>query len=423
MSIQPLVVSSEVPAFDMPTKLADCWDHAARRYAVEVCKNPVTRIVGKKLAVPRGASVRSAVSDALIQMDCDVAVLQIDLDRMHHSHARDQLTTAVFTAGYECPLIWAHRDILLAEPTRKGPISRLLSDIALGNPEACIAGDEIRLSLKPGSATLLAKRRTALPPSKRRWKLSVVMPVYNEKATFKQVIAQLLALSIPNFDIEICLVESNSKDGTRDDVLLFAEHPKVKLLLEDKPSGKGHAVRAGLGLATGDVIIIQDADLEYDIGDYPRLLAPIVNHEASFVLGSRHPAGENRWQIRSFVGQERVADVMNLGHLFFTWLLNTTFRQRLRDPFTMYKVFRRDVIWNAIFESNRFDFDIELAGKLIRLGLHPLEVDVRYVSRSFDQGKKVSFLGDPPTWVRACCFHRFSRLYAWPGTSGSSRSN
>jgi glycosyltransferase involved in cell wall biosynthesis len=188
------------------------------------------------------------------------------------------------------------------------------------------------------------------------------------------------------------------------------------LLLEDQPSGKGHAVRKGLAVATGDIILIQDADLEYDLADYEKLLDPIRRLETSFVLGSRHSADKSDWQIRHFSGQRGIANVMNAGHVIFTWFLNVLFSQRLRDPFTMYKVFLRDCINNVPFECDRFDFDIELFGKLIRRGYKPIEIGVRYNSRSFDDGKKVSMFGDPPTWIRAGFRHRFSNLHTWPQT-------
>jgi len=187
-------------------------------------------------------------------------------------------------------------------------------------------------------------------------------------------------------------------------------------LLEDKPSGKGHAVRAGFGLATGDILLIQDADLEYDLNDYEALLEPLRNYRRSFVLGSRHPAGELTWQIRKFTGKRHISDVMNVGHLFFAGLINLLFGQRLRDPFTMYKVFRRDCIHNLNFECDRFDFDIELVIKLLRCGYQPEEINIHYRSRSFDEGKKVSIFRDPPTWINACLKHRFSKLYSWPGS-------
>ena len=124
--------------------------------------------------------------------------------------------------------------------------------------------------------------------------------------------------------------------------------------------------------------------------------------------------GGNDWQIRHFSEQRSISGVMNLGHLFFTWFLNVLFSQRTRDPYTMYKVFRRDCINNVRFECNRFDFDLELFGKLIRKGFKPIEIGVHYQSRSFNEGKKVSVLGDPPTWIRAGIRHRFSHLHVWP---------
>jgi glycosyltransferase involved in cell wall biosynthesis len=240
------------------------------------------------------------------------------------------------------------------------------------------------------------------------------MPVYNEKSTFRIVMEKLLSKQITGVDIEVYVVESNSKDGTREDVLAYKGHPRVRVVLEDKPTGKGHAVRIGLRIARGDIILIQDADLEYDLDDYEKLIAPIRAGEASFILGSRHPVGEKLWKIRKFDGALHLSDIMNAGHVFFAWLMNTVFRQNLRDPFTMYKVFRRDCIYGLRFECNRFDFDHEIVGKLVRNGFNPVEIDVSYHCRTFDEGKKISIFGDPPTWIRACLKHRFSQLREWP---------
>ncbi len=328
---------------------------------------------------------------------------------------RDLINRALFKAGFDCPMIWAGRKILEAE-NQSSIVNRLLPSSALGGGPRIVPGVSAPLTVRPEQAIAIARRGDLVPPGERPLRLSVVMPVYNEKETFREVIDAVLAKTIPGVEIEICMVESNSTDGTRDDVLRYAHHPRIRLLLEDKPSGKGRAVRKGLELATGDIVLIQDADLEYDLDDYERLLDPIRRLEASFVLGSRHGAGNNGWQIRHFSEQRGISDVMNLGHLFFTWFLNTIFRQRLRDPFTMYKVFRRDCLHNVRLECNRFDFDHELVGKLIRMGFSPGEINVRYQSRSFDDGKKVAFFRDPPTWIMACLKHRFSDLYIWPAS-------
>lgn len=326
---------------------------------------------------------------------------------------RDLVSRALFKAGFDCPIIWAGRKLLDAE-NRSSVVNRLLPSTALGAGPRVVPKIVAPLDVLPEQLMAVARRSALAPPSERPLRLSVVMPVYNEKQTFGELMEALLAKTIPGFEIEICLVESNSTDGTRIDVLRYADHPRVRLLLEDKPSGKGYAVRKGLELATGDIIIIQDADLEYDLADYDKLLDPIRRFDASFILGSRHSAGNAGWQIRHFSEQRGVSDMMNVGHLFFTWFLNTIFRQQTRDPFTMYKVFRRDCINNVKFECNRFDFDLELFGKLVRSGFRPTEIGVRYKSRSFEEGKKVSIFADPPRWIRAGILHRFSNLRVWP---------
>jgi hypothetical protein len=328
---------------------------------------------------------------------------------------RDLLSRLLFVAGFDRPLVWAGRKVLETE-NRRSKVSWLLPSSALGAGPSLVPGVDVALHVGPEQMVAIARRSAVAPPNERPWRLSVVLPVYNEKNTFREVIELLLAKTIPGLEIEICLIESNSTDGTREDVLAYADHPRVRLLLEDKPSGKGHAVRKGLEVATGDIILIQDADLEYDLADYEKLLDPIRRLETSFVLGSRHSADRSDWQIRHFSEQRGIASFMNAGHVFFTWFLNVLFSQQSRDPFTMYKVFRRDCINNVPFECNRFDFDIELFGKLIRRGYKPIEIGVRYNSRSFDEGKKVSMFGDPPTWIRAGIRHRFSNLHTWPQT-------
>jgi glycosyltransferase involved in cell wall biosynthesis len=182
------------------------------------------------------------------------------------------------------------------------------------------------------------------------------------------------------------------------------------MILEDRPSGKGHAVRKGLTQATGDFIIIQDADLEYDIEDYDLLLDPLVRNRAAFVLGIRHGPDGDGFKMRHFEDQRLVGLIMNLAHLFFTELFNVVYRQRLADPFTMFKVFRRDCIDGLTLECNRFDFDWELVAKLVRRGYTPVEIPINYYSRSFSEGKKVAFFRDPFTWLRACFKYRFVKV-------------
>ncbi|MEI6107588.1 MAG: glycosyltransferase family 2 protein [Opitutae bacterium] len=238
--------------------------------------------------------------------------------------------------------------------------------------------------------------------------LSVIIPVYNEIGTVASALDQLLQKSIPGLTIEFIIIESHSTDGSRDIVLGYRDHPQVKLILEDQPRGKGHAVRAGLKAATGDIILIQDADLEYDLDDYEELLTPIRSRRQNFVLGARH--GQGGWAIRKFSDQPLQALVLNLGHWGFTLLINLSLGMWLRDPFTMYKVFRRDCLQGLTFECNRFDFDWELLIKLIRAGHRPIEIPVTYHSRSFKQGKKIRMFRDPITWLIAWAKARFGPL-------------
>jgi glycosyltransferase involved in cell wall biosynthesis len=246
--------------------------------------------------------------------------------------------------------------------------------------------------------------------SQRSHALSVIMPVFNERASFPIVMEQLVAKRIPNVEIDIIVVESNSTDGTREEVRKFDGHPRVRVIYQDVPRGKGNAVRAGLAQATGDYILIQDADLEYDLNDYEPLLQPLMTGTSAFVLGSRHVSDGHSWKIRHFTTEPGLSQVMNVGHLCFTALFNVVYGTRLRDPFTMYKVFRRDCLDGLTFEADRFDFDWELVGKLVRAGYPPREIPVNYQSRSFAEGKKVTFFRDPLTWVRACFKYRFVPL-------------
>jgi SAM-dependent methyltransferase len=267
-----------------------------------------------------------------------------------------------------------------------------------------------RLTVVASGIDVLARRTAAGPVDRRRPVLSVVVPVFNERATFPEVARQLLAKEVPGVEMQLVVIESNSPDGTRDEVRKLEGHPRVTVIYEDRPRGKGHAVRAGLTAATGDFVLIQDADLEYDLNDYDILLEPLLEFRRAFVLGARHGRDGSTWKVRHFADQVFVSGLMNIGHFFFTWLFNVVYGQRLRDPFTMYKVFRRECLHGLTFEANRFDFDWELMAKLVRAGYIPLEIPVNYTSRSFTEGKKVSFWRDPLTWIRACFKYRFVTL-------------
>jgi cellulose synthase/poly-beta-1,6-N-acetylglucosamine synthase-like glycosyltransferase len=190
---------------------------------------------------------------------------------------------------------------------------------------------------------------------------------------------------------------------------IHTDHPDVRVVLQPRPRGKGNAVREGLAMARGDIVMIQDADLEYDFDDYDGLLAPLLASQAMFVLGTRHQGG---WKMRKFNDAPLTAAIFNLGHGFFRSLINLTLRTRMSDPFTMFKVFRRDALFGIDLLCNRFDLDIELVMKLVRKGYVPLEIPVNYIARSFAEGKKVSIFRDGLTWVWTILKVRFSPIGA-----------
>ena len=241
--------------------------------------------------------------------------------------------------------------------------------------------------------------------------LTVVMAVYNEAHTVAEVIDQVLKVDLDGRLIELVIVESNSTDGTREIVRSYESRPNVRVIYQDRPHGKGFAVRDGLAAAVGDVVLIQDGDLEYSVNEYPALLDPIERGETSFVLGSRHLKGE---PMRQFAESRRTSLVLNAAHWMFTGMFDLTYWVKLRDPFTMYKVFRRECIDGLTFSSNRFDFDWELVAKLIRRGHVPIEVPVTYDSRDFASGKKVRLIRDPLTWFVACAKFRLVPIERQP---------
>jgi glycosyltransferase involved in cell wall biosynthesis len=234
------------------------------------------------------------------------------------------------------------------------------------------------------------------------------MPVFNERDSFERTVENVLSKQIDGLDKELIIVESNSSDGTRELVERYRDHPGVTVIMQDRPRGKGNAVRAALAAASGDIVLIQDADEEYDVQDYDALVRPLLRYQRAFVLGSRH-SGD--WKIRKFSDQTGVADFVNVGHHLFLFLLNSLYGQRLRDPFTMYKVFWRDCLTDVMLECDRFDFDFELVIKLVRKGYRPLEIPVNYQARSFKDGKKVTMFRDPMTWLRALARYRFGSIY------------
>jgi glycosyltransferase involved in cell wall biosynthesis len=256
-------------------------------------------------------------------------------------------------------------------------------------------------------------------------KVSIIIAVYDEAATVGKLLEQVWAQNVLGMAKEIIIVESNSTDGSREIVARFVarctQSAVVRVIYQEAPRGKGNAIREGLLAATGDIVVIQDADLEYDVADYPELLRPIVEGRAAFVLGSRH-MGSARWGIRRFSHENIHALFMNIGGMMFHAFFNLLYSTRLSDPTSMYKVFRSDCLSGLTFTCDRFDFDFELLATLIRAGYPPLEIPVSYTSRGFHEGKKIRIFRDPLTWILAIVRCRFGtvRYNEKPAHSASS---
>jgi glycosyltransferase involved in cell wall biosynthesis len=210
--------------------------------------------------------------------------------------------------------------------------------------------------------------------------LSVVIPVYNEADTIEQIVETVQGSEID--DLEIILVDDGSTDGTRD-VLRQKIEPKVaRVIYHERNQGKGAALRTGFAAAAGDVVIVQDADLEYDPREYPKLIEPIVSGRADVVFGSRFAGGEPH-------------RVLYFWHYvinrFLTMLSNMFTNLNLTDMEVCYKVFRREVLQKIRIEEDRFGFEPEITAKVAKLGCRIYEVGISYAGRTYGEGKKIGW--------------------------------
>lgn len=209
-------------------------------------------------------------------------------------------------------------------------------------------------------------------------KLSVIVPVYNERNTVAEIIRRMREVELP-VELEIVLVDDGSTDGTRE-VLPQITDSTVRVVLHERNKGKGAAIRTGLTHVTGDMVLIQDADLEYDPEDWPKLLAPLLSGKSKVVYGSRFTGERRNMMFWHWIGNRMLSLATNI-------LYNTT----LSDMETCYKLFDREVIDSLTLKANKFDFEPEVTAKILKKKIRIYEVPISYSGREFDEGKKITW--------------------------------
>lgn len=208
--------------------------------------------------------------------------------------------------------------------------------------------------------------------------LSIIIPVYNEEATIGEVLRRVFVVKLKDWNKQVIVVDDGSTDKTKE--ILASWEKKATIIFQPKNQGKGSVVTEGMKHATGEVILIQDADLEYSPADYPKLLEPFSNPRVTVVYGSR------------FLGPHlSTMYLYALGNKFVTWVTNILFNTNITDMETGYKVFRREVIGGITIRAKRFDFEPEFTAKMLKAGQQIYEVPISYFGRKFSEGKKLTW--------------------------------
>jgi glycosyltransferase involved in cell wall biosynthesis len=209
-------------------------------------------------------------------------------------------------------------------------------------------------------------------------KLSVIVPVFDERNTVVEIVRRMRAVELP-VELEIVIVDDGSTDGTRD-VLRQLADSTVRVITHDANKGKGSAIRSGLAQVHGDLVLVQDADLEYDPEDWPKLLTPMLRGKARVVYGSR------------FTGERRNMLFLHwVGNRFLSLVTNVLYNTTLSDMETCYKLFDRSLLDGITLRAQRFEFEPEVTAKILRRGVRIYEVPISYTGREFDEGKKITW--------------------------------
>jgi len=210
-------------------------------------------------------------------------------------------------------------------------------------------------------------------------KLSIIIPVYNEEKTILEILKRIEAVELPNLEKKIIIVDDGSIDGTKE--ILKSFEGKYKTFYQANNQGKGAALRMGFKQASGDFLIIQDADLEYNPREYPQLLEPLIQNRADIVYGSRNLKDNPRFK-KSYYWGGRI----------ISWLINIIYGSNLTDVYTCYKVFKTPLLKNLDLVSNGFEFEAEVTAKALKKKYRILEVPISYSPRNVEEGKKINWL-------------------------------
>ena len=235
---------------------------------------------------------------------------------------------------------------------------------------------------RPGTPADTATSSSLGPVASRAWpegfRLTIVIPVFNEQQTIAEILRRVRAVPVPK---EIIVVDDRSADGTHAVLEQLADWPELRVIYKPRNEGKGAALRTGFAAATGDVVVVQDADLEYDPNDLPSLLEPILSGEADVVYGSRylHEVPQDPSFLHRF------------GNQLLTWASNLFTGLRLTDMETCYKMIPRPLLQSLEIQQNRFGFEPEVTAKLARRGVRIKELPIRYEGRGYKEGKKIGW--------------------------------
>jgi glycosyltransferase involved in cell wall biosynthesis len=213
-------------------------------------------------------------------------------------------------------------------------------------------------------------------------KLSIIIPCFNEKGTILEILKRIEEVDLGNVQKEIIIVDDHSTDGTKEILKTLVNKQNYQILFHSQNQGKGSALRTGFQHATGDIILVQDADLEYDPQDYQKLILPIIKGDYKVVYGSRE---------RNHVNKKHSGLLFYLGGKFLTVLTNFLYRSNLTDEACCYKVFTKDILQNITLECRRFEFCPEITAKVLKQNIPIKEIPVSYYPRRIEDGKKIRF--------------------------------